>query len=90
MCSAFRTFQGWTALSDMGHDQGVLHTVPIPGAMAYLMLRPLLPDVPDDDMCGVTVNQVFPASENGIRCCCKPSAASPTSRPAIRSGGTAT
>ncbi|MBU2665417.1 DUF1479 domain-containing protein [Actinoplanes bogorensis] len=61
MCSAFRTFQGWTALSDMDHDQGVLHTVPIPGAMAYLMLRPLLTDVPDDDMCGVTVNQVFPA-----------------------------
>jgi hypothetical protein len=63
MCSAFRTFQGWTALSDMDHDQGVLHTVPIPSAMAYLMLRPLLADVPDDDMCGVTVNQVFPASE---------------------------
>jgi hypothetical protein len=61
MCSVFRTFQGWTALSDMAHDQGVLHTVPIPGAMAYLMLRPLLSDVPDDDMCGVTVNQVFPA-----------------------------
>ncbi|SDC19224.1 DUF1479 domain-containing protein [Streptomyces prasinopilosus] len=63
MCSAFRTFQGWTALSDMDHDQGVLHTVPIPEAMAYLMLRPLLPDVPDDDMCGVTTNQVFPAGE---------------------------
>jgi hypothetical protein len=63
MCSAFRTFQGWTALSDMDHDQGVLHTVPIPEAMAYLMLRPLLPDVPDDDMCGVTVNQAFPANE---------------------------
>jgi hypothetical protein len=62
MCSAFRTFQGWTALSDMDSDQGVLHTVPIPAAMAYLMLRPLLPDVPDDDMCGVTVNQVFPAN----------------------------
>ena len=63
MCSAFRTFQGWTALSDMACDQGVLHTVPIPGAMAYLLLRPLLADVPDDDMCGVTVNQVFPASQ---------------------------
>ncbi|HYJ76200.1 MAG TPA: YbiU family protein, partial [Kineosporiaceae bacterium] len=48
MCSVFRTFQGWTALSDMDHDQGVLHTVPIPEAMAYLMLRPLLSDVPDD------------------------------------------
>ena len=63
MCSAFRTFQGWTALSDMAHDQGVLHTVPIPGAMAYLMLRPLLADVPDDDMCGVTLNRAFPVSE---------------------------
>lgn len=63
MCSAFRTFQGWTALSQMRHDQGVLHTVPIPEAMAYLMLRPLLPDVPDDDMCGVAINQVFPASQ---------------------------
>jgi hypothetical protein len=63
MCSAFRTFQGWTALSDMDHDQGVLHTVPIPEAMGYLMLRPLLADVPEDDMCGVTTNQVFPASE---------------------------
>lgn len=62
MCSVFRTFQGWTALSDMDHDQGVLHTVPIPEAMAYLMLRPLLSDVPDDDMCGVTVNKVFPAN----------------------------
>jgi Protein of unknown function (DUF1479) len=63
MCSVFRTFQGWTALSDMDHDQGVLHTVPIPEAMAYLMLRPLLDDVADDDMCGTTVNQVFPAIE---------------------------
>jgi hypothetical protein len=59
----FRTFQGWTALSDMAHDQGVLHTVPIPEAMAYLMLRPLLDDVAEDDMCGTTVNQVFPAIE---------------------------
>jgi hypothetical protein len=62
MCSAFRTFQGWTALCDMRHDQGVLHTVPVPEAMGYLMLRPLLTDVPEDDMCGVLVNQVFPVS----------------------------
>lgn len=62
MCSAFRTFQGWTALCDMDHDQGVLHTVPVPEAMGYLMLRPLLADVPDDDMCGVRLNQAFPVS----------------------------
>ena len=63
MCSVFRTFQGWTALSDMDHDQGVLFTIPVPEAMGYMMLRPLLSDVPEDDMCGVTVGQVFPVSE---------------------------
>jgi hypothetical protein len=63
MCSAFRTFQGWTALSDMDHDQGVLHTVPIADAMAYVLLRPLLADVPDEDMCGVAPNQVLPITE---------------------------
>jgi Protein of unknown function (DUF1479) len=63
MCSAFRTFQGWTALSEMRNDQGVLHTVPIPKAMAYLMLRPLLEDVAEDDMCSVQPNRTFPANE---------------------------
>lgn len=63
MCSAFRTFQGWTALSDMDHDQGVLHTVPIPEALSYLLLRALLDDVPDDDLCGVDVARTFPVNE---------------------------
>ena len=63
MCSAFRTFQGWTALSDMPNDQGVLHTVPITRAMAYLMLRPLLSDVAEDDMCSVQPNRTFPVNE---------------------------
>ncbi|MGS6558117.1 YbiU family protein, partial [Escherichia coli] len=45
-CSVFRTFQGWTALSDMLPCQGLLHVVPIPEAMAYVLLRPLLDDVP--------------------------------------------
>jgi Protein of unknown function (DUF1479) len=63
MCSAFRTFQGWTALSDMRHDQGVLHTIPIPKAFAYLLLRPLLDDVPDDEMCGVRLNRAVPVRE---------------------------
>jgi len=63
MCSAFRTFQGWTALSDMDHDQGVLHAIPIPETMAYLLLRPLMDDTEDDDMCGVMVSAVFPVNE---------------------------
>ena len=45
MCSAFRTFQGWTALSEMEPTEGVLHVVPIPQAMAYVLLRALQDDV---------------------------------------------
>ena len=63
MCSAFRTFQGWTALSEMRNDQGVLATVPIPKVMGYLMLRPLLEDVAEEDMCGVQLNRTFPVNE---------------------------
>jgi len=62
-CSAFRTFQGWTALSDMRADQGVLQTLPIPAAMAYMLLRPLLDDVPEDELCGVAPGKVLPVSE---------------------------
>jgi Protein of unknown function (DUF1479) len=61
--SVFRSFQGWTALSDMDHDQGVLQSIPIVDVMGYLLLRPLLDDVPDDDMCGVAVGRAFPAGE---------------------------
>lgn len=60
MCSAFRTFQGWTALSEMRNDQGVLAAVPIPEAMAYVLLRALLDDVADDELCGVTPRHVLP------------------------------
>jgi hypothetical protein len=62
-CSAFRTFQGWTALSDMALKQGLLHVVPVPEAMAYLLLRPLLNDVPEDELCGVAPGKVLPVSE---------------------------
>ncbi|KAF0860859.1 MAG: DUF1479 domain-containing protein [Mixta calida] len=62
-CSAFRTFQGWTALSDMGLGQGLLHVVPVPEAMAYVLLRPLLDDVPEDELCGVAPGRVLPVSE---------------------------
>ncbi|MBK0003716.1 DUF1479 domain-containing protein [Erwinia sp. S38] len=61
-CSAFRTFQGWTALSDMQQGQGLLHVVPVPEAMAYVLLRPLLDDVPEDELCGVAPGKVLPIS----------------------------
>jgi hypothetical protein len=63
MCSAFRTFQGWTALSDMEPTEGVLHVVPIPQAMAYLLLRALQDDVADDDLCGASNGQALPITE---------------------------
>ena len=63
MCSAFRTFQGWTALSEMRPTDGVLHVVPIPAAMCYILLRALREGVPDDDLCGAVNGQALPVSE---------------------------
>jgi hypothetical protein len=63
MCSAFRTFQGWTALSDMRPDQGVLHVVPIPAAMGYILLRALQDDVADDDLCSAANGQSLPITD---------------------------
>lgn len=62
MCSVFRTFQGWTALSDMQPTDGVLHVVPIPSAMAYVLLRALQDDVAADGLCGATNGQALPIS----------------------------
>jgi hypothetical protein len=63
MCSMFRSFQGWLAMSQMRHDQGVLWTVPIPAAMAYLLVRPLLSDVPEDSLCGAEQGKALGVSE---------------------------
>ncbi|HTJ94812.1 MAG TPA: DUF1479 domain-containing protein [Pararobbsia sp.] len=52
VCSMFRTFQGWTALTPQGPGDGTLQLVPIANAMAYILLRALQDDVPDDDLCG--------------------------------------
>jgi hypothetical protein len=52
VCSAFRTFQGWTALTRQGPGDGTLQLLPIARAIVYLLLRPLASDVADDDLCG--------------------------------------
>jgi hypothetical protein len=52
VCSAFRTFQGWTALTRQGPGDGTLQLLPIARAIVYLLLRPLAKDVPEDDLCG--------------------------------------
>jgi hypothetical protein len=52
VCSMFRTFQGWTALTPQGPGDGTLQLVPIANSMAYILLRALQDDVPEDDLCG--------------------------------------
>ncbi|WP_048813802.1 YbiU family protein, partial [Burkholderia mallei] len=52
VCSMFRTFQGWTALTPQGPGDGTLQLIPVANAMAYVVLRALQDDVPDDDLCG--------------------------------------
>jgi hypothetical protein len=52
VCSMFRTFQGWTALTPQGPGDGTLQLVPIANSMVYVLLRALQDDVADDDLCG--------------------------------------
>ncbi len=51
-CSAFRSWQGWTALTAQGPGCGTLQVVPLAHAIAGVLLRPLLADVPESSLCG--------------------------------------
>ena len=60
VCRVFRAFQGWTALTAQGEGDGTLQVIPfIKEATSYLMLRPLLEDVPYDDWCGSLAKKAF-------------------------------
>ena len=48
----FRTFQGWTALTEQGPNDGTLQLIPIAKAMAYVLTRALLDDIPEYELCG--------------------------------------
>ena len=48
----FRTFQGWTALTKQGPNDGTLQLIPIAKNIVYILYRSLLDDVPDDSLCG--------------------------------------
>ena len=63
VCSMFRTYQGWTALSRQGPGDGTLNLVPIANAMAWVILRALQDDVPDDELCGATPSRALTISE---------------------------
>jgi hypothetical protein len=52
VCSMFRTFQGWTALTPQGPHDGTLQIVPISIGIVYMLLRALQDDVAEDDLCG--------------------------------------
>jgi hypothetical protein len=52
VCSVFRTYQGWTALTPQGPGDGTLRLVPIARGIAYMLLRALQDDVPEDELCG--------------------------------------
>ena len=52
VCSMFRTFQGWTALTRQGQGDGTLQLIPITNGMIYLLLRALQDDVPETELCG--------------------------------------
>jgi hypothetical protein len=51
VCSMFRTFQGWTAMTRQGKGDGTLQLIPITESMVYLLLRALQDDVPEEELC---------------------------------------
>ena len=63
VCSMFRTYQGWTALSRQGPGDGTLNLVPIANAMAWIILRALQDDVADDELCGAAPSRALTISQ---------------------------
>lgn len=62
VCSMFRTFQGWTALTPQCAGAGTLKLIPIANAMAYVLLRALQDDVAEDDLCGAAPGRALSIS----------------------------
>ena len=51
VCSMFRTYQGWTALTRQGPGNGTLNLVPIANTMGWMLLRALQDDVGESSLC---------------------------------------
>jgi hypothetical protein len=62
VCSMFRTYQGWTALTRQGPQDGTLRLIPIAEGIAYVLLRALQDDVPEDDLCGAAPGRALAVS----------------------------
>ena len=63
--NTFRTFQGWTALTEQGPNDGTLQLIPIAKSMAYVLTRALLDDVLEHELCdsksgrALSINQKY-------------------------------
>jgi hypothetical protein len=62
VCSVFRSFQGWTALTAQGPGDGTLRLIPIARGIAWLLLRALQPDVAPNDLCGAQAGRALAAN----------------------------
>jgi Gig2-like len=62
VCSMFRTYQGWTALTRQGPKDGTLRLIPIAEGIAYVLLRALQDDVEEADLCGAAPGRALGAS----------------------------
>jgi len=60
--SVFRTYQGWTALTRQGPQDGTLRLTPIAEGICYVLLRALQEDVPEDDLCGAAPGRALGVS----------------------------
>ncbi|MGD0474452.1 MAG: YbiU family protein [Candidatus Velthaea sp.] len=59
VCRMFRTFQGWTALTEQGPGDGTLLLLPISRSIVYVLLRALLDDVAPDALCGAQAGRAL-------------------------------
>ena len=63
VCSMFRTYQGWTALTRQGPKDGTLRLIPIAEGISYVLLRALQDDVAEDDLCGAAPGRALGISQ---------------------------
>ncbi len=62
VCSMFRTYQGWTALTRQGPSDGTLQLIPIAKGICYVLLRAFQDDVEESDLCGAAPGRALGVS----------------------------
>lgn len=64
VASVFRSFQGWTGLSEQGPNGGTLQLVPSVLSMPYMLMRALQDDIAADDLCGAAPGRALGADHD--------------------------